>query len=290
MYSMTGYGKGAVKSDGREITIELKSVNHRFIDINCKFPRHLSFLEEVVREDIAQSLRRGHVDVYIYYQNTRDDALQVSVNLPLLHAYHEAYETIISDLQLKESPRFSNFVSIPRLIEVQETDEDVASLRLLAHNALSIALEQLLGMRAKEGLSLKADLAGQLAVIADHVAHIEKLAPQVPQAYRIRLQERLNQLPISPIDPQRLAQEVALFADKAAIDEEISRLYSHIEQMERLLTQKDEVGRKLDFLLQEMNREVNTIGSKALEVTITNHVVTIKSALEKMREQAQNVE
>lgn len=290
MYSMTGYGKGSIQEDGREVTVELKSVNHRFLDLNYKFPRHLSFLEDLVREDMAAALCRGHVDIFIYYQNTRDDALSVSVNLPLLHAYKEAYSTIISNLELKESPRFSNFVSIPRLIDVQETEEDIESVRALAKKALSSALEQLIEMRSKEGTSLKADLSMQLSIIKQEVQSIALLAPTVSENYRIKLQERLSQLPISPVEPQRLAQEVALFADKAAIDEEITRLNSHIEQVERLIDKSGEIGRKLDFLLQEMNREINTIGSKASDIEITNHVVTVKAALEKMKEQGQNVE
>ncbi len=290
MHSMTGYGKGSLQQDGREITIELKSVNHRFLDLNYKFPRHLSFLEDLVREDISAALFRGHVDIYIFYQNTRDDALSVSVNLPLLHAYKQAYSTIISNLQLSESPRLSNFVSIPRLIDIQETQDDAQQVRDLTKQALALALDQLREMRAKEGMALKADLHLQLTFIKEQVQALAALAPRVPLNYKNRLEERLKQLNTSPIEPQRLAQEVALYADKVAIDEEVSRLDSHIEQMFLLLDKKDEVGRKLDFLLQEMNREINTIGSKASDIDITNHVVAVKSALEKMKEQGQNVE
>ena len=290
LYSMTGYGKGSVQSDGRELTIELKSVNHRFLDVSCKFPRHLTFLEDVVRGELSSSLARGHIDVFIYYQNTRDDAFSVSVNLPLLHAYKEAYSSIISTLNLSETPRLSNYIAIPKLIEVEEKDNDQDSLKLLTKNALSIAIAQLVRMREKEGNQLQQDLYLQLDVVKENVQAIDLLAQRVPVLYRQRLEERLSQLSLSPIDPQRLAQEVALFADKSAIDEELSRLHSHIDQVAQSLAKNSEIGRKLDFLLQEMNREINTVGAKASDIDITNHVVTIKSALEKMREQVQNVE
>ena len=173
MYSMTGYGKGSVQSDGREITIELKSVNHRFLDINCKFPRHLSFLEDPVRQDISASLRRGHVDVFIYYQNNREDALTVTLNLPLLHAHQEAYKTIVGTLQLADQPTLQNYLSIPRVIDIQESEDDLQEMLSLAKQALSIALTQLKQMRKTEGNLLCQSFSSLLDDLLYQVKEIE---------------------------------------------------------------------------------------------------------------------
>ena len=290
MQSMTGYGRRQLSVDGREMTVEVKTVNHRFLDLSFRMPRNLGFLEELIRKELPKALKRGHVDVFIAYRNTRSDAREVRVDESLLKAYQQALTKAAEQVAAENDIRLSHMVQFPEVLTVQEREEDQEAVTALAVQALSLALEDVKAMRSREGEALKEDLTYHLKELEKLAALIAAQAPEVAKAYRSRLEARLAQLPIEPVEPQRLAQEVAIFADKCAIDEELSRLSSHVAQFYQMLETKGEKGRKLDFLVQELNREINTIGSKASDAAITQWVVDAKSEIEKLREQVQNVE
>lgn len=290
MRSMTGYGRKQVLVDGRELTVEIKTVNHRFLDIAFRLPRAFAFAEDGIRKQMGESLKRGHADVNMIYRNSRADARELSLDEALVQKYAEAYRKI-GQLISNEQPCNAAFIAAqPDVLTLSVCEEDQEAVQALIRGALAEVLEAVCTMRETEGEALKADLMfhlDQLAAIRDQ---IEKLAPNVPKVYQEKLQQRLAELGVKEIDPARLAQEVALMADRCAIDEELSRLVSHIAQMCATMNQEGEVGRRLDFLTQELNREVNTIGSKASDAEIAKLVVAAKSEIEKIREQVQNVE
>ncbi len=294
MRSMTGYGRRTVSRDGREITVEIKTVNHRFLDLSCRLPRALSFAEDALRKQIAAALKRGHADVNVNYLNLRQDAREIRVDEGLALQYKEAL------LQVRRVTRREG-VSIndeeadwiaaqPDVMQVTVREEDQEAVLALLSEAAGEALLDVNAMREKEGSALHDDLAEHLDQVKSLRDDIAALAPRVPLIYREKLQSRLRELGVKEIDEQRLAQEVALMADRCAIDEELARLLSHIGQMREALEAEGEIGRRLDFLTQELNREINTIGSKASDAEITKLVVTAKSEIEKLREQVQNVE
>ena len=291
MQSMTGYGRGIVSADGREITIELKSVNHRFLDVSLRLPRHLLFLEDRIRRQISEVLKRGHVDVFLNYRNTRNDAKQVVVNTPLLVSYVEAARGANGSLRLPDDFGLSAALNLPGVTEVLEADEDQEAVAALCHDAVEAALKELNAMRALEGERLRADLVGKADAIYALADKIESRAPGVVADYRDRLRVKLSQLlDAGSVDETRLAMEVAVFAARAAVDEEVVRLHSHVRQMRLLFDDPEPVGKRLDFLVQEINREFNTIGSKANDTELTNLVLAGKTETEKIREQIQNIE
>lgn len=294
MRSMTGYGRRSISRDGRDMTVEIKTVNHRFLDVSCRLPRALSFAEDALRKQIASALKRGHVDVNVTYVNLREDARTVLVDEGLALQYKEALLSLRQATQCEKTSirdeDVSWIISQPDVVQVTVQQEDEKAVLSLLSDAVSEALDDVSGMREKEGAALKADLSLHLNEVKTIRDKIAALAPRVPLIYQEKLQARLRELNVKEIDPQRLAQEVALMADRCAIDEELSRLLSHIAQMEGALNASDEIGRRLDFLTQELNREINTIGSKASDAEITRLVVTAKSEVEKLREQVQNVE
>ncbi len=291
MRSMTGYGKGTHSADGRELTVELKSVNHRYLDVSMRLPRHLSFLEDVFRTMLSERLARGHVDVYVGYRNTRSDARTVRIDTDLLSAYVASARAANAMLSLQDDLTLSNCLRLPDVAEIAEADEDREAVSAVARNALELAVAELIGMRELEGERLKTDLSARNETLLALAEEIALRAPCVVEEYRQKLTERVEQLLGSvEIDRARLATEVALFADRASIDEEIVRLRSHAAQMRLLLADSEPAGRKLDFVVQEMNREFNTIGSKANDGELTRRVLLAKAEIEKIREQVQNIE
>lgn len=290
MLSMTGYGKVQLSAEGREITVELKSVNHRFLDISCRLPRALSFAEDALRKTIGQYLKRGHVDVFVNYQNMRKDARVVRVDANLAEQYRDAVKQLCEITGAEDDCKASYYAQLPEVITVEVAQDDQDAVLALLKDAACQALAQMVNMRTHEGEALKKDLSDHLALMEKQVAMIAVRAPEVPKLYQERLLARLNDMQVNELDQQRLAQEVALMADHCAIDEELSRLSSHIAQTRLVMEQQGEAGRKLDFLVQEMNREANTIGSKASDAEIAQLVVDLKSEIEKLREQIQNVE
>lgn len=290
MQSMTGYGRCQAVLDGREMTLEVKTVNHHFLDLSFRLPRNVGFLEEMLRRELANGFQRGHMDVFVAYRNTRSDARQVRVDTALAAAYMEAARQVQEIAGAGEPLSAAQLMALPDVVQITEAQEDQGAVEQLAKLALEQVTAQVRAMRAREGDALRRDLTEHLDALAQLRERMAARAPQAPQAYRERLTARLAELAVEPVEPQRLAQEAAIFADKCAIDEELSRLASHIAQMRACLDEDGAVGRRLDFLTQEMNREVNTIGSKASDLEITQAVVAAKSEIEKLREQVQNVE
>lgn len=288
---MTGFGRAVAEADGRKLTVELKSVNHRNLDLNIRLYRTVSFLEETIRSMLGQGLTRGHVDVYLNYLNERDDQKKVSVDLPLARAYADGLRTLSKTLRLGGRLTAETLAKLPDVVRVTEAEEDEEAVRALAVRAMEGALRELTGMRAREGQRLRADVQERLKEMERLAAVVARRAPLVAVEYRDKLNARIAELlGDTPVDESRLATETALLADRASIDEEQVRLSSHIHQMRTLLDAGEPVGRKLDFLVQELNREVNTICSKANDMEITEAGLSLKSEIEKIREQVQNIE
>ncbi len=291
VYSMTGFGSAALEIDGRSATVELKSVNHRFFDPAFRMPRHLSFAEEPLRALLTKKLSRGHVDIFLQYTNRRNDAKSVQVDMPLLKAYQAAIGQMVSETGLLNDFSVSSAVRLPDVLTLVEEPDDKDAVTALILGAAEKAAEALVGMRAREGEKLRADLIGRVGRLNDVVQGIAARAGTVVDEYREKLKKRIEALLGEvQLDEQRLAQEVAYYADRASIDEELVRLKSHTDQFLLALDSSEPSGRRLDFIVQEMNREVNTIGSKAADAAIQKAVLNGKAELEKIREQVQNIE
>ena len=288
--SMTGYGRCTLAQDGREVTIELKSVNHRFLDLAFRMPRSFAFLENDMRARISNKLARGHVDIFVTYKNSRDDARKVTLDSALLGEYLTTLRQGGIDHMLDDNLRLRDVLSMQDVLTVEEAEEDQQALSALALSALDTALDSLCAMRRREGEAMRGDVETRLDTLERTAHAIDERAPQWLDEYRQRLRARIEEICQMQLDEARLTQEVALAADKAAVDEETVRLRSHIAQMRDLLKQSEPAGRKLDFLVQEMNREVNTTGSKSSDLILTGMVVDAKAELEKIREQIQNIE
>ena len=294
MLSMTGYGKGIAAENGYEVTAELKTVNHRFLDVACRLPKTLSFLDDVVRNVLQKRLRRGHVDVFLNVKREGTSDTTVRVNLDMAKAYLQAAAELgklsVPGTFVSQDIELSSLFSLEGVLTIEDAGYDEELVRHLAETALNEACDRLIEMRAAEGERLRDDLNLHLDAVAALRQEILTRAPLIPEDYRKRLSERLETLLTDTVDPTRIAQEVAIFADRCAIDEELSRLESHIGQYRAFLAAEGEIGKKLDFLTQELNREANTIGSKANDAQIARWVVDLKAEIEKLREQVQNVE
>lgn len=289
--SMTGFGRATVASDGREITIELKSVNHRYLDLAFRMPRHIGFIEDVLRQLLSEQLSRGHVDIYVNYRNMRMDARTVVIDEALMGAYLTAARKAAAQYELKDDISLSTAMRFPDVTDVIEAEEDRDAVAALAREAALRAVTALKRMRAGEGERLCNDLLNRVTTVESIAAKIDTRAPLVVEEYRTKLSERIeSMLGGVEVDRTRLATEVALFADKASINEELVRLASHVTEMRKVLGSDEAAGRRLDFVVQEMNREFNTIGSKANDAEITNLVIAGKGEIEKIREQVQNIE
>ena len=290
MRSMTGYGSGRAAGDGWEVTADVKTVNHRFLDISLRLPRNLAFLEPLAREKLAAGLKRGHADIFLNVRNTAEGAQEVQTDLHLAREYTWAAEVLAGETGITGKMSIADLMGMEGVLTLAEREMDEEKVSALCAEALEEAIRQVRAMREQEGGFLREDLREHLTAAAQLREQIMERAPEVVAEYRDRLEARLAQLGVSGVDPQRLAQEVALMADRCAIDEELSRLGSHITQMTQYLEAEGEIGKKMDFLIQEMNREANTIGSKASDARIAQQVVDLKSEIEKLREQIQNVE
>ena len=287
MRSMTGYGKCQLQENAWEVTVELRAVNHRYLDVAMRLPRNLLFLEDGVRKGLAK-LVRGHVDVYITVRQLEGASRVVEADTALAVSYAEAAKAIAQATGAKDDLTVSQLLCLEGVTTLNEAAMDEAAVSALCQKALEGAMAHLDDMRLREGENLRADLAEHLDNVEALREQVVAYAPKVVEEYRMRLTERLAKLPIEPVDPARLAQEVAIMTDKCAIDEELSRLMSHITQLRRYLDLQGETGKKMDFLIQEMNRETNTIGSKCSDAAIAQCVVDMKSEIEKLREQIQN--
>ena len=289
--SMTGFGRGEYTHDGKEFTVEIKTVNHRYSDVFIKMPRQLGFLEDKIRNLVGKAISRGKIDVFITYYNHSDDSKYVTFDEPLAKTYISAVEALRDKFGLRDDISVSLISKYPDVLKVEQNEEDEEILWSMLKIAVDNALESLITMRENEGEGLKNVLLDRATYIEGIIAEISKHAPDVPKEYKQKLEARIKDLlEQQTIDENRLAMEVAVFADRCSIDEELVRLASHISQMREALSMDQPVGRKLDFLIQEMNREINTIGSKANDLAITKNVVELKSEIEKIREQIQNIE
>ena len=290
MHSMTGYGRSTRVFDGREITVEIKSVNHRFLDLATRFPRSILFLEDEARKVAGECFTRGHLDIFANYVNHRMDAQTVKPDMPLAHAYYRSMEEISASLGIPNNVTLRDIALLPDVMTVTPAEEDQEMLRRLFREVMYEACNQLKDMRAREGEKLTADLLIKLQGLAKIRDEIEERAPLVLSEYREKLHQKLQALLGGEIDDTRFNMEVVMFADRSSIDEELVRLKSHIIHCEEAFQSHDPVGRKLDFLIQEMNREANTMGSKASDPQIADAVVRAKGEIEKIREQIQNIE
>ena len=289
MLSMTGYGRAMRELDGRQLTIELKSVNHRFLDLSFRMPRNLMFLEDDARKLIGARLSRGHVDVFMTYRNARSDARSVQVDRALFDAYVGALSGLV-DSGVQDDRSLMSIARLPDVLVVTEAEEDQDALRELLKETLDAALDQLIEMRRREGAEMKKDLAFRTDRIEEMTNAVEARYPATVEEYTCRLRASIEELIGRNVDETRLLTEVAVMADRSAIAEETVRLHAHIAQLRECLEKAEPVGRRIDFLVQELNREVNTISSKSQDVPITQLVVSMKAEIEKLREQLQNIE
>ena len=289
MHSMTGYGRAFREIDGRQLTVELKSVNHRFLDVAVRAPRSLMFLEDAVRKQIGARLSRGHVDVFLTYRNLRTDARRVTVDRALFEAYAAALDGV-ADVGLRDDRSLMGVARMPDVLTVTEADEDQDAVLALLRETLDGALDQLAAMRAREGEAIRRDLSDRVDAIERMTGEIEARYPETVREYTERLRAAVRELIGGEVDETRLMMEVALMADRSAIAEEIVRLGSHVRQLRGLFDSPEPVGRRVDFIIQELNREVNTVSSKSQDIPITRLTVDMKAEIEKLREQVQNIE
>ena len=290
--SMTGFGRGEACAEGRRFTVELKSVNNRYCEVILRQPRSLSQVEDKIKRQIQDRVARGRVDGYISIEETGEVTPTVKVDKALAVAYHKSMEELKESLSIPGDISLKDLISLPNVISLEQAEENVEQWFPAIEQACAEALTGLVDMRQNEGARLKADILQRAALIKELILEqVAERAPLVVQEHRAKLTQKLAEwLEEGVLDENRLAAEVAIFTDRADISEEIVRLNSHVKQMEQILSEGGAVGRKLDFLVQEMNREINTIGSKANDLMITNAVVNAKSELEKIREQVQNIE
>lgn len=290
--SMTGYGRGEFENELYKFKVELKAVNHRYNDILVKMPRHISYLEESIKKIIKEKISRGKVDVYVNLEYISESAIDVKVDIPLAKSYKNALESLKSELGLDDEIRLNNILSISEVVRTERRELNEDMIWEILKGAVNMALSNIMSMREAEGQELKNDILLKLENIESNVKEIELRSPLVVLEYKEKLQERIRTLidDRTVLDEDKLNNEVVFFADKSSIDEEIVRLASHIKQFREILNEEDSIGRKLDFLIQELNREINTIGSKANDIIISKYVVELKAELEKVREQIQNIE
>lgn len=290
--SMTGFGRGENEDGIHNFNVEIKTVNHRYNDIVVRMPKHLSYLEENIKSLIKEKISRGRVEVYICLEYINESNLDIVVDMPLARAYKSELDRMMSELNIVDEVKLSHMLVLPEIIkkERKKMEEDIIWKCL--EPSLEIALNNVMDMRIKEGLMLKEDMKSKILKIENNLIEIENRAPLVVIEYKEKLKLRIKELLDEElnIDDDRLNYEIAFFADRSDINEEIVRLRSHNDQFLDSLNESEPVGRKLDFILQEMNREINTIGSKSEDLIISNCVVNIKSEIEKIREQVQNVE
>ena len=289
--SMTGYGRAVETVNGREFTVEIRSVNNRYLDCTVKLPRSFSFAEEAVKAAVKAAVSRGKVDVYITVRSETEADVQVTLNKPVVEGYLAAMRQMVAEYGVADDISVSVLSRMNDVFVVDKPKADEDQLKADLLSVVDKALAAYDQMRITEGLALENDLRSRAATILELVAQVEELNPKTVSDYRKRLEEKMREvLENKSIDESRILTEAAIFADKVAVDEETVRLRSHLEQMDAMLSGTGGIGRKLDFLLQEMNREANTTGSKCSDVKVARIVVDIKAELEKIREQTQNIE
>lgn len=293
IYSMTGFGRGEFGNEAFDVTLEIKSVNNRYCDIIIKMPKKLNVFEDRIKNRIKSKLSRGRIEVYINLEEKAFDNYEVLPNFEILDKYVKVYNEIQSRYNIKEELSLSMLTRIQEGINVSYLERGEEDFWHAIEPALDMALERIEEMRALEGLQLKNDILLKVTSIKNTLTQIEVHTPRIIENYRAKIRERISDLLLdmnAELDEIRLANEIAIYADKTNINEEIVRIYSHLDQIDSILMDTEPVGRKLDFLVQELNREINTIGSKSPDIDISNLVIGLKSDIEQIREQIQNIE
>ena len=289
--SMTGYGRGEAVLNGRSITVEVRSVNNRYLDCTVKLPRLYIFAEDAIKTRVQNSISRGKVDVFVSLDNAEAEEVVISVNKPVADSYYAALTALRDQYQLKDDISVSLLSKFQDVLLVEKSQEDMEAVAADICAVLDMALADYTEMRAREGEKLAADVRDRAETIKSLLAKVEERSPKTVSEYRAKLEARMRDvLANTQLDESRILTEAAIFADKVAVDEETVRLHSHLEQLDTMLASGVPVGRKLDFLIQEFNREANTIGSKCTDLEISRYVVDMKAEIEKIREQVQNVE
>ncbi len=290
--SMTGYGKGALNIENREYQIEIKSVNHRYLDISVKLPRTLSYLEENIKKQISEKVKRGKIDVFVTFQNNSQEGKNVKINKELAQIYIKQLRELAKEEKISDNIEVIDIAKFPDILTIKIDEEDEKIKNELIQ-VTKEATNQIVEMKSIEGEKIAQDLIARIENIETKIKEISQKSTGLIEEYVVKLEKRIKEiLKTQEVDEARLAQEVVIYADKCSIEEEITRLKSHICQFRNLITNTDNeaIGKKLDFIIQEMNRETNTIGSKANNLEITNGVIDIKTKLEDIREQVQNIE
>lgn len=290
--SMTGFGHGEVSNDkNQKVTVEMKSVNHRYCDISLKLPKKLAMFEANIRNIMKEYASRGKIDIYVSYEDLSETAVSLHYNQAMAEEYMQVFKKMQEDFNIETKITAEALAKYPEVVTIEEVQQDEEVWWELLEAALRQAAEKFVETRTIEGANLKRDLLGKLDQMAADVAFIEERSPQIIAEYRSKLEEKVKEfLEDSTIEENRIAAEVTLYADKIAVDEEIVRLQSHISSMTDVLESDESIGRKLDFMAQEMNREANTILSKSSDVDLVDHAIELKTNVEKVREQIQNIE
>lgn len=290
--SMTGFGHGEVSNDkNQKVTVEMKSVNHRYCDISLKLPKKLAMFEANIRNIMKEYASRGKIDIFVSYEDLSETAVSLHYNQAMAAEYMQVFKKMQEDFGIETKITAEALAKYPEVVTIEEVQQDEEVWGELLEAALRQAAEKFVETRTIEGANLKKDLLGKLDQMAADVAFIEKRSPQIITEYRSKLEEKVKEfLQDSTIEENRIAAEVTLYADKIAVDEEIVRLQSHISSMTDVLESDESIGRKLDFMAQEMNREANTILSKSSDVDLADHAIELKTNVEKVREQIQNIE
>ena len=289
--SMTGFGRGIFQNESLNVTVEIKSVNHRYFEFSSRMPRAYQFLEEKLKSHCQKSISRGKIELSVFVEELTENSTEVVLNRTYADAFMKALNVLSKEYKIKNDVKVSTLASNPEMFKLRKNALPDEVVEEAVTYALDEAIKAFISMRETEGERLKADILSRANTILSKVALVEERSPETVKAYRERLEAKVRELlQNAQVDEQRLITETAIFADKIAVDEETVRLRSHIKQLESLFESKDPIGKKLDFIVQEMNRETNTIGSKAQDVEIAHIVVDIKSEIEKIREQIQNVE
>ena len=289
--SMTGFGRGKYENEGRTYNVEIKAVNHKYSDISIKLPRFLNCLEDGIRKKISANVSRGKIDVFITFENYSEEGKEVIVNRELVKEYIKEFQKLSEENNLNMNIPVTEITKLPDVLTLKETSEDEEVIENEVLECVKEAINNFVSMREKEGNKIKEDLNTRIERVKEKVEQISKYSTGLVEEYVVKLEERIKEiLKTDIVDKSRLAMEVVLYADKCSVEEEITRLRSHIIQFKNMLEETNPIGKKIDFLIQEMNRETNTIGSKSGSLDITNLVINVKTELEDIREQIQNIE
>lgn len=289
--SMTGYGRAQKILSGRDILVEIRSVNHRYYEYSSRIPRTYNYIDEKLKALLKNSISRGKVDISVSINNIEGRDTEIAINKGVAEGYLNALRSVSAELNVDDDLTLSKLIKLPDIFNVQKTPDDEEQVWNDVAEVAGEALQKFVAMRETEGEKLRSDILAKARLISEMVSKVEELSPLTVEAYREKLFRKLSEvLESKDIDQQRIVTEAAIFSEKIAVDEETVRLKSHISQLEEMLDSGEAIGRKLDFIVQEMNRETNTIGSKAQDLNITKIVVDMKAELEKIREQIQNIE